>query len=100
VLLQQGEIEFLPFFQIFANSNAMSQRLPPKSVLATFPPPNYENPVTHGPTLLIISVVFLTIATVSFVLRIYVRGFVKKLLGWDDFFLCFAYVRTSGNLFG
>jgi hypothetical protein len=70
----------------------MSLRFPPLDVLATFPTPNYTNPVTHGPELTILNLIFLGIATSALVLRLYSRVIVNKWLGLDDWLICISYV--------
>jgi hypothetical protein len=70
-------------------------KLPPAAVLATFPKPNYVNPETHGPALLIVNSAFLGLATIAIVLRIYTRLFVRKFFGWDDTFIILAYVSKA-----
>ncbi|KAH6857162.1 hypothetical protein B0I37DRAFT_426984 [Chaetomium sp. MPI-CAGE-AT-0009] len=59
-------------------------RLPPPEVVASWPPPNYTNPETQAPTLLIVELTTLSIALTCLGLRLYAR---KKLLrehGPDD----------------
>ena len=57
-----------------------------------WPPPNYENPETRGPELIIVNSVFLAFATVFIGMRLYTRIFVKKWFGLDDVFIILAYV--------
>jgi hypothetical protein len=73
-------------------------KLPPPEVLMSYPPPNYVNPTTRGPTLVIVNGVFLGIATLAVLLRLYTRLFVKRWFGWDDVFICCAYVRSVLDL--
>ena len=75
----------------------MSLRLPPFSVLASFPTPNYTNPITHGPALTAVNAIFLGLATVALAGRLYARGFVKERLGLDDFLICLAYVGVAST---
>ena len=70
----------------------MSFRLPPLEVLATFPTPNYTNPVTHGSALTVVNAVFLGLATIMLAGRLVSRGFINKWLGLDDLLICMAYV--------
>jgi hypothetical protein len=74
----------------------MSLRLPPFEVLATFPTPNYKNPITHGVALTVVNSVFLSFATIALIGRLVSRAFVKERLGLDDLFICFAYVGFPG----
>jgi hypothetical protein len=70
----------------------MSLRLPPFSVLASFPTPNYTNPITHGYALTVVNAIFLGLATLALAGRLVARGLVKARLGLDDFLICLAYV--------
>lgn len=73
-------------------------KLPPKSVLKSWPKPNYVNPETRGNSLLVFNSVFLALVTICLVLRLYTRLVVKRWLGWDDFFITCAYVSCVGAL--
>ena len=73
----------------------MAGRLPTPEVLLTFPAPNYVNPVTHGNSFTVVNSVFLGFATISLVGRLVIRGFIKKWLGWDDLFICLAFVSAK-----
>ena len=59
-------------------------RIPPLSVILSWPPPNYTDPVTRGPALLIVNIVFVALVVVSFVGRIYTRFFERNRFGIDD----------------
>ena len=70
-------------------------KLPPASVLFSFPAPNYVNPQSQGPALIIVNSIFIGLATVVFILRIVTRLFVRKWIGLDDFFIAMAWVCTN-----
>jgi hypothetical protein len=72
-------------------------KLPPLDVIATWPKPNYDNPITQGPASIIVNNVFFAFATILVVLRLYTRLIIKKCFGWDDFFIILAYVFFSSN---
>lgn len=44
-----------------------------------------------------VAAVFLPIATISVLLRIYVRGWIVKAFGWDDGAMVVALVRESNR---
>lgn len=67
----------------------------PLSVLFSFPKPNYVDPVTRGPALIIINAIFISLCTIVLFLRLYTRIFIKRWFGSDDVFIILAYVRSS-----
>lgn len=68
-------------------------RSPPLEVLKTWPKPNYVDPVTRGPSLMIIELSLLPIAMIIVALRMWVRiGWLKK-SWWDDYTMVLAMVR-------
>lgn len=71
-------------------------RTPPIEVLLSWPAPNYVNPETHGHAAIILNYFLITIVTIFFGLRIYVRVVVRKKLGWDDAFLSVGYLCAVG----
>jgi hypothetical protein len=68
-------------------------QLPPLSVLASWPTPNYIDPVTRGPGLLIVNIVFSALAFIVVALRLYTRVWITRSLGMDDVFVFAALVR-------
>ncbi|GME64378.1 hypothetical protein GTA08_BOTSDO12914 [Neofusicoccum parvum] len=68
----------------------------PLSVLFTWPAPNYVNPDTRGPALLVVNAVFITLCTITLFLRLYTRIFIKRWFGSDDVFIILAYISTVG----
>lgn len=65
-------------------------QLPPVSVILSWPTPNYHDPVTRGPALVIINSIFVTIATLTVAARLYTRIVIKHWFGVDDFFIILA----------
>jgi putative effector of murein hydrolase len=65
-------------------------RFPPPEVIATWPRPNYKNPVNRGPTLMIVELTILPLALVCLGLRLYVRMHVIKKSWWDDWLMVAA----------
>jgi len=70
-------------------------QLPPPSVLANWPTPNYENPQTQGLPLIIVNVIFMALMSLAVPLRLYSRYINKGRLGWDDFNMGLAYVLLT-----
>jgi len=70
-------------------------KIPPASVLAAWPRPNYANPTTRGLTNLIVISTLLGFVTVVLAVRIYTRIRISKGFGLDDVLIVLAYVRTA-----
>ncbi len=68
-------------------------RLPPPDVVASWPAPNYINPETRGPALIIVELLTVFISTVCIALRLYVKAHVIHSVGWDDWLIVGAAVR-------
>ncbi|KAF6807442.1 integral membrane protein [Colletotrichum sojae] len=71
-------------------------RIPPIDVIAAWPRPNYKNPVNRGPGLLAIELVFLNVALLCLVLRMYVRLVKIRKTWWDDWLMVGAAVFCIG----
>ncbi|PYI15296.1 integral membrane protein [Aspergillus japonicus CBS 114.51] len=71
-------------------------RIPPASVLATWPTPNYVDPVTRGNYVLIVSVVLLSVAFVVTCLRLYTRLRITCTFGFDDILIIWALAFAIG----
>ena len=67
-------------------------RFPPPEVIMSWPAPNHENPATRGPGLLITELTILPVALLCLCLRLYVRLFVVRSSGWDDWLMVGAAV--------
>ena len=61
------------------------------------PPPGGDQ--NHGPALLAIAVVSSAIAVATTIIRIIGRTFVLRSVGWDDFTIIIAAVRTINQIF-
>ncbi|KAI9649770.1 hypothetical protein NHQ30_002351 [Ciborinia camelliae] len=70
-------------------------QIPPSDVLSAFPRPNYIDPVTRGPALLIITYVFLPVIYIVVGLRTFTRIHLSKHFGVDDVFLLIALIPTT-----
>ena len=67
-------------------------RSPPPEVLATWPRPNYINPETRGPDLIVAGLVTLSVALVCVALRLYVRLRILRKTEMDDWVMVAAVV--------
>lgn len=65
-------------------------QLPPVSVMATWPTPNYTDPVTRGHGAMIVSIVCMAVALLVTILRLYVRLRITCSFGLDDIFIIAA----------
>jgi hypothetical protein len=68
-------------------------RSPPPEVVASWPRPNYVNPETRGPDLIVAGVITLTVAVTCLVLRMYVRLRIMRKTELDDWVMVVATVR-------
>ncbi|KXX82213.1 hypothetical protein MMYC01_201707 [Madurella mycetomatis] len=71
-------------------------RLPPPEVMATWPAPNYIDPETRGPALLIVQFITLPIALLCLALRLYVKLSITRKSGWDDWLMVAAAIFGIG----
>ncbi|KXL45893.1 hypothetical protein M433DRAFT_66438 [Acidomyces richmondensis BFW] len=71
-------------------------RIPPLWVWESWPPSNYVDPQLHGPALLCINLIFITLVTVAVIGRFYSRIVVKRWFGLDDSMCILAYIFTIG----
>ncbi|KAL0943318.1 uncharacterized protein CTRU02_201204 [Colletotrichum truncatum] len=62
-------------------------RLPPVTVILSWPAPNYVDPEERGPALMIIEIISLSIALSCLGLRLYVRFGVIHKSWWDDWLM-------------
>jgi hypothetical protein len=69
---------------------------PPQSVIASWPQPNYIDPVTRGYALIICLGVFLFIALLALAARIWARFVLVRQAGLDDLLVIFAAIPTIG----
>lgn len=62
------------------------------AVIATWPAPDYENPIIRGPSFPIVGGLFFFCASVCVWVRLYSRWFVRRWFGLDDWLILAAYV--------
>ena len=67
-------------------------RSAPPEVIATWPKPNYIDPVTRGSALMVVELTLLPIAMVIVFMRLYVRIVWLKKSWWDDYLMVTAMV--------
>lgn len=70
-------------------------RLPPLEVLANWPEPNYEHPVTRGPANVIFNSTLFPIVAVLISIRVYTRLRISKSFGIDDWLIVAAAFPTT-----
>ncbi|TLD32386.1 hypothetical protein E2P81_ATG05362 [Venturia nashicola] len=64
------------------------------TIIATWPDPNYEHPNVRGPTFGIVGGLFFFCATICVWVRLYLRWFVRRWFGLDDWLILVAYLAT------
>lgn len=70
-------------------------RFPPPEVRAHWPKPNYTDPVTRGPGLMIVELTLVPIALTCVLLRLWIRiGWLHK-SWWDDWLMVAAMVSCA-----
>jgi hypothetical protein len=67
----------------------------PFDVLASWPAPNYVDPVTRPSALYLLPIIGLAISTTVVLLRFYSRAVIMKHFGIDDILMVFAVVGFS-----
>jgi hypothetical protein len=67
-------------------------RSPPPEVVATWPRPNYINPETRGPDLIVAGLITLSVALICLALRLYVRVRIMRKTEMDDYVMVAATV--------
>ncbi|CAK1354091.1 unnamed protein product [Cercospora beticola] len=65
-------------------------QFPPLTVIATWPPANYDDPVTRGHALFALMIFFSVLVVISCAGRLYSRIYIKHWFGWDDGFIIIA----------
>lgn len=70
-------------------------QLPPPEILATWPAPNYVNPVTRGNAVLIVNVSLFAVALLVIIIRLYTRLRISKSFGLDDWLITAAMVPST-----
>ncbi|EFR00141.1 integral membrane protein [Nannizzia gypsea CBS 118893] len=72
-------------------------QLPPVSVIASWPTPNYDNPTeVHGSAIIIMTAIFMPLMLAVIGIRIFTRIRILRSFGWDDIFIIAAALPTLG----
>ena len=66
--------------------------IPPLEVIASWPQPNYVDPKTHGPGLLVLDAILLLVVLFVVGLRYYTRLCITRSFGADDILIGLALV--------
>ena len=74
-------------------------RNPPLEVYVSWPAPNYVDPETRGPMLVVVPVVLAIISFLIVVLRLYIRFVLIKSVGPDDWLIGASTVSLKIILF-
>ena len=87
----------LLFNQSFSTLSAIAIRLsmhPSAEIIASWPAPNFKDPVTRGSALTVVNVIFITLVVVVAALRFYTRLRITKSFGLDDWIIGISLVRS------
>lgn len=68
----------------------------PFDVLITWPIPNYKDPITFGNAALIVNIIFMSLSVPVVALRIWTRAYMRRWLGWDDFWCVVGLIFAVG----
>ncbi|KAF7560124.1 hypothetical protein G7046_g4035 [Stylonectria norvegica] len=94
-IMRRGE--GVPRNRLSTHTNkAAAMRSPSAEVVASWPPPNYDNPENRGPTLLIVELTVMSIAVLTLLARLYVRLFRVNKGGLDDLLMVAAMICGVG----
>ncbi|KAK8138345.1 hypothetical protein PG984_001725 [Apiospora sp. TS-2023a] len=66
--------------------------IPPLSVIASWPKPDYVNPESQGPAGVGVGSALIVLVTITLLLRLYTRRWISKGFGLDDILIACAYV--------
>ncbi|KAK8024950.1 hypothetical protein PG990_002773, partial [Apiospora arundinis] len=72
-------------------------RFPPLSVIATWPRPNYIDPPTRGPALIVTELTTLLVALICLALRLWIRVRQLHKAWWDDWVMVVAGICCAGT---
>ncbi|KAI5868176.1 hypothetical protein GGS23DRAFT_591970 [Durotheca rogersii] len=76
-------------------------QLPPPSVIASWPEPNFVDPVVRGEAGMVVGLLISVLVTVTLAIRFYARKFLTRGFGLDDIFILLAYLpATAFTLIG
>ena len=67
---------------------------PTAAVIASWPKPNYVDPVTRGPALTIVNIIFIILVLIVVALRYYTRLRITNSFGQDDIVIGLSLIPT------
>ncbi|KAI1393800.1 uncharacterized protein F4822DRAFT_25823 [Hypoxylon trugodes] len=70
-------------------------QLPPPSVIASWPTPNYVNPETRGHLGMVVGLLLSGLVTITLAIRLYARKWLTRGFALDDIFILLAYFPTT-----
>lgn len=70
----------------------VTMRTPPPEVIASWPQPNYIDPVTRGPALVIVNFILLGLSVIAVGARLWSRLIILRSPGLDDLLITIAIV--------
>ncbi|RMZ87538.1 hypothetical protein DV736_g5229, partial [Chaetothyriales sp. CBS 134916] len=68
---------------------------PPPSVVASWPKPNYTNPETQGPGLVVVGIILIIMGISIVTTRLFARIFITRALGIDDILIVLAAICAT-----
>ncbi|EUC48156.1 hypothetical protein COCMIDRAFT_88217 [Bipolaris oryzae ATCC 44560] len=86
----------MPATHLNPNGSGSSGVLPPLEVLAKWPTPNYDDPITRPKVVPALAGVFGTIMIIIVAARTWARFFIRKNGGLDDWIILLAMIPTIG----
>lgn len=86
---------FFPNYNTTTSCYCDNMQIPPPSVRAAWPKPNYVNPVTRGSENVIVNIVLFSFLICFTGLRIFTRTHLRRAFGGDDVLILLAVVSTS-----
>ncbi|KAI4240547.1 MAG: hypothetical protein L6R40_005035, partial [Gallowayella cf. fulva] len=72
----------------------MASRVPPSDPPPSFGPPPPDGDRHRGADIIVTQFVFTAIATVLVCLRLFVRAWITRNVGWDDIFMAITLIVT------
>ncbi|KAI9646525.1 hypothetical protein NHQ30_004518 [Ciborinia camelliae] len=70
-------------------------QLPPPEIIATWPAPNYENPITRGEGVLVVNSILFPVVLLIILIRLYARLRISKSFGLDDWLIIAAMLPAT-----
>ncbi|KIW04229.1 uncharacterized protein PV09_04535 [Verruconis gallopava] len=68
----------------------------PMTVIASWPPANFDDPLRRGPGLVTLAASLIAVVAILVLLRLYVHMFILRWVSWDDVFIVLAFISVCG----